>query len=145
MYSIGALARDTGLKIPTIRFYEQIGLIAPPERTEGNQRRYDRAARDRLRFVRHSRDLGLPLDAIRDLLRLKSQTDQLCEGADKIAADHLARVRDRIARLKRLESELIRIVAACDGHHRADDCNVISALADHSQCDSDHEAVSDKS
>ena len=145
MFSIGALARDTGLKIPTIRFYEQIGLIAPPERTEGNQRRYDHAARDRLRFVRHSRDLGLPLDAIRDLLRLKSQSDHLCQDADQIAADHLAQVRDRIARLKRLESELVRIVAACDGQHRAAECNVVRALADHGQCDSDHGAVSSNS
>lgn len=138
MFSIGALAETTGIKVPTIRFYEGIGIISPPERTAGNQRRYDSAARDRLRFVRHCRDLGLPLDAIRELLRLQSDPDRLCEDADRIAAEHLAHVRDRIARLRKLEAELSRIVAACDGEHPASGCNVIHALADHTRCQSDH-------
>ena len=70
MLSIGALARRSGVKVPTIRYYEQLGLIDAPVRSDGNQRRYTDAQAQRLGFIRHARDLGLSLDAIRDLLRL---------------------------------------------------------------------------
>jgi DNA-binding transcriptional MerR regulator len=59
MYSIGELSRRTGVKVPTIRWYEQAGLLDEPGRTAGNQRRYARADLERLAFIRHARDLGL--------------------------------------------------------------------------------------
>ena len=60
-FSIGELSKQTGVKVPTIRYYEKEGLIDAPLRTEGNQRRYRETDRDRLRFIKHSRDLGLPM------------------------------------------------------------------------------------
>ncbi len=138
MYSIGDLARHTGVKVPTIRYYEEIGLLAPAERTAGNQRRYDRAARDRLGFIRHARDLGLPLEAIRELVELSLHPNQPCADADRIAKAQLAAVRDRIARLRLLESELERIADGCD-HGAIKDCYVIQALADHSLCATAHD------
>ncbi|HEV7319516.1 MAG TPA: helix-turn-helix domain-containing protein [Ensifer sp.] len=137
MYSIGDLSRRTGVKIPTIRYYEQMGLIAAPERSEGNQRRYEKSELDRLAFIRHARDLGLSIESIRDLLALSQHPERPCGEADRIASEHLATVREKIARLKKLEQELERIVA-CDGNHTVGDCYVIRALADHSMCDSEH-------
>ena len=67
---IGRLAELTGVKIPTIRFYEQNGLVPPPCRTEGRQRRYDESAVRRLHFIRHARDLGFSVEDIRQLLAL---------------------------------------------------------------------------
>ena len=64
-YSIGELASETGVKVPTIRYYEGIGLIDAPPRTEGNQRRYDRSALDRLKFIAHARSMGFPMDSLR--------------------------------------------------------------------------------
>ena len=64
MLTIGTLAKQTGTKVQTIRYYEDIGLMPAPERTEGGQRRYDSIASDRLAFIRHARDLGFGLDAI---------------------------------------------------------------------------------
>ena len=61
MFSIGELSKRTGVKIPTIRYYEQMGLIEPPQRSEGNQRRYTRDGLRRLSFIRHSRDLGFTI------------------------------------------------------------------------------------
>ena len=137
MYSIGDLSRRTGVKIPTIRYYEQMGLIAAPERSEGNQRRYEKRELERLAFIRHARDLGLSIESIRDLLALSQHPERPCGEADRIANEHLVTVREKIVQLQKLERELERIVA-CNGDHTIGDCYVIRALADHSMCGGDH-------
>ena len=137
MFSIGEMSRRTGVKVPTIRYYEGMGLLAAPERTEGNQRRYGRAEMERLAFIRHARDLGFSLEAIRDLLSLSDKPDQSCAGADAIAKAQLAEVESRLARLTALKSELERMVVQCAGGKIAD-CRVIEVLGDHSLCSADH-------
>lgn len=137
MYSIGDLSRRTGVKVPTIRYYEQMGLIAAPDRSEGNQRRYERAELERLTFIRHARDLGFPIEAIRELLSLSGHPDEPCERADQIAREQLVEVREKIGRLQKLEQELDRIVSHC-GNHTVGDCYVIRALSDHGLCDNEH-------
>ncbi|KQS77435.1 MerR family transcriptional regulator [Rhizobium sp. Leaf384] len=137
MYSIGDLSRRTGVKVPTIRYYEQAGLIAPAERTEGNQRRYEKRALDRLAFIRHGRDLGLSIEALRDLIDLSDHPEKPCARADAIAVEHLAAVRAKITQLQRLEHELERIVSHCTGH-TVEDCYVLRALSDHALCDGEH-------
>jgi DNA-binding transcriptional MerR regulator len=137
MYSIGELSRHCGVKVPTIRYYEQQGLIAEPLRSSGNQRRYPKAARDRLSFIRHARDLGLSLEAIRELLDLSENPQMPCGDAHVIAGNHLSGIREKIARLQRLEGELVRILANCHGE-TVGDCNVIHTLADHGRCESEH-------
>lgn len=137
MISIGALARGTGVKVPTIRYYEQLGLIDAPERSMGNQRRYGAAHLERLSFIRHARDLGLSIRAIRDLIRISTDPDQPCADADTIASEHLKSVREKITRLKRLEVELARIATGCH-NGRVGDCYVIRSLADHGLCRDRH-------
>lgn len=137
MLTIGDLSRHTGVKVPTIRYYEQMGLIEPAERSEGNQRRYGRQERERLSFIKHGRDLGLTLDSIRELLELSAHPERPCEQADRIAADQLTAVRGKIEKLKRLEAELERISTHCTGEH-VRDCYVIRAFANHDLCDSEH-------
>lgn len=138
MYSIGDLSRRTGVKVPTIRYYEQTGLMAAPDRSEGNQRRYEKSDLERLGFIRHARDLGLSIEAIRDLITLSAHPERPCSDADRIAAEHLANVRERIARLRRLETELARMVTACDGNHTLGECHVLRSLSDHGLCHGDH-------
>ena len=137
MLSIGDLSRRTGVKIPTIRYYEQMGLIEPPERSEGNQRRYTRRELERLSFIRHARDLGLNIDSIRELIELSAHPEQPCAHADRIAAEQLQAVRDKIDRLRRLEAELERISTHCHGD-QVKDCYVIRALANHELCEGEH-------
>jgi len=139
MFTIGRLGEATGVKVPTIRYYEQIGLLPEPERSTGNQRLYSRIALDRLTFIRHARELGFPLEAIRDLLSLSDRPDQSCAAADAIASVQLQGVRARIARLKALEMELERMVDQC-AHGAISDCRVIEVLGDHSQCTHSHAA-----
>src|SRR5690606_16708953 len=81
-FTIGDLAQQTGCKVQTIRYYEEIGLMPEPARTAGNQRRYSQKHGDRLAFIRHSRELGFPLDAIRELLSLADHPEQSCGSAD---------------------------------------------------------------
>ena len=73
MLTIGKLGEAAGVKVPTIRYYEQIGLLPEAERSAGNQRLYGRKAMERLAFIRHARDLGFTLEAIRDLLSLSDR------------------------------------------------------------------------
>lgn len=141
--SIGRLARASGCKVPTIRYYEQVGLMPEPARTEGNQRIYHTRHLERLTFIRHARDLGFTLDDIRDLLRLSEHPEAPCAEADEIATRHLAGIRDRIARLRLLEAELARMAEGCSRHSVAH-CRVIEILSDHDKCLSgDHRGLPD--
>ena len=133
MFSIGQIAARTGTKVPTIRYYEGIGLMPAPERTGGGQRRYDRAALDRLGFIRHARALGFGLEDIRALLDIEGHGD-----AHDISARQLADVQARIARLRGLEAELTRIVGSCAGGHGTGSCRVLEALGDHGECEGEH-------
>jgi Cu(I)-responsive transcriptional regulator len=135
--AIGELARRTGVKVPTIRFYEQIGLLASPPRTEGNQRRYGKTEIDRLNFIRHARELGFEVQDIRELLGMVSTPQASCHHADSIALNHLAEVDRRIASLQAMRTELSRMVEEC-GHGRICDCRIIEVLADHSKCAGEH-------
>lgn len=139
MLTIGRLGQAAGVKVPTIRYYEQIGLLPPADRSAGNQRIYDRATLDRLSFIRHARALGFSLEAIRDLLSLSDKPDQSCAAADAIAKAQLQAVQARIARLRALQTELHRMIDQCAcGTIR--DCRVIETLGDHSLCAQDHGA-----
>ncbi len=140
MLTIGMLARKTGTKVQTIRYYEQIGLMPEPGRTAGGQRRFDEADVDRLSFIRHARQLGFSLDAIRELLELSDHPDRPCKEANAIASRHLREVERRIARLEALRTELSRMVRLCRGG-RVADCRVLQVLRDHSECLTDHEAA----
>lgn len=124
---IGRLAAETGVKVPTIRFYEKIGLLAEPPRTASDRRLYDASATRRLGFIRHARLLGFDLDAIRSLLDLSDHPDRSCDEANTIAERHLVQVDDKIAQLQALRAELARMQTHCAGG-RVSGCKVIEAL-----------------
>lgn len=133
---IGALSERTGVKVPTIRYYEQAGLMPQAARTEANRRTYSTQDVDRLRFIRHARELGFEVDAIRQLLGLVDQPDRSCAEADVIARVHLREIESKLARLTALQVEVRRMIDEC-AHGRVGDCRVIQVLADHGQCVSD--------
>lgn len=137
MLSIGMLARRTGTKVQTIRYYEEIGLMREAERSPGGQRRYRQADLDRLAFIRHGRDLGFPLDAIRELLDLTDNPERPCAEADAIARRQLLRIEQRVRRLEALKLELTRMIEDCSGGKVAE-CRVIEVLRDHAECLTDH-------
>lgn len=137
MLSIGALAKRTGTKVQTIRYYEQIGLMPEPGRTIGGQRRYGDGELDRLAFIRHARQLGFSLEAIRELMELADNPECPCAQVDAVAQRQLRGVEARIARLEALRTELRRMVSEC-GQGKVADCRVLEVLRDHEECLSDH-------
>ena len=135
-FSIGKLSEKTDCKIPTIRYYEEEGLLQRPYRTEGNQRRYNSEHLKRLSFIRHSRELGFTLDEVRELIGLSSN-EHIGHDADQIAKKHLQSVERKIERLQSLSKELRNLLDVCS-NGEADRCMVIEALFDHSLCQNEH-------
>lgn len=131
--SIGEAAKVSGVKAPTTRYYEQIGLLPAPPRTDGNRRYYGSDDLRRLAFIRHARSLGFEVAAIRTLLTLQDDPNQPCALADGIARARLAEVEQRIASLTALKAELEVMVEGCR-HGRLAECRVIEVLADHGKC-----------
>jgi DNA-binding transcriptional MerR regulator len=129
--TIGRLAQATGCKIPTIRYYETIGLLPEPSRSTGNTRLYGASHLARLGFIQHCRELGFPQAAIRELLELSDHPDRSCEAVTDIARAHLTDVNRRIARLIALKSELEGMIENCRGG-RIEECRIVEALADYS-------------
>ena len=126
--SIGTLARRTGTKIETIRYYERIGLLPAPARTEGNFRLYAASDLERLSFIRRGRDLGFSLDAVRALLRLAVDRTQPCAEVDRIARLHLTEVERKLADLAALRAELKQLIEQC-GQGTIAECRILEALA----------------
>ena len=123
---IGKLAAETGVNIETIRYYERVGLLAVPPRTQGRHRVYDDHQAQRLTFIRRSRELGFSLDDIRTLLNLSDES-QDC-AAKKVTLRHLNDVRGKIASLKRLERALKSMTEACKpGDQKS--CPIFDALS----------------
>lgn len=131
--TIGALSKRTGVKVPTIRYYEQIGLMPDVPRTGSGRRSYGGDDLKRLGFIRHARNLGFEIEEIRQLIALAGEPDRPCADADAIARRHLAAIDDRIARLTAMRGEIARMVD--HGPHGAiGQCRVIEVLADHGLC-----------
>lgn len=126
--SIGALAKATDVKVTTIRFYEEIGLLPPPSRAPNDRRVYGEQTLSRLAFIKHARQLGFSVDAIRTLLLLSDDPDQPCDQANRLAAEQLTAVNSKIVLLTALKAELERVVAAAC-HGSIADCRVIDALS----------------
>ena len=126
--TIGHLARQTGTKVETIRFYEKNGLLPEPSRTEGNYRAYEPDHLNRLSFIRRARDLGFSLDQIRALLTLSDNRGQSCAAVDAIASEHRVEVEKKITDLMALKAELDRMIDQCECGI-VDDCRIIETLS----------------
>src|SRR3546814_10507365 len=103
---IGVMSQRTGGNIETIRYYEKIGLLPLPARSEGGHRLYGHGHLMRLGFVRRARELGFTLDEIRALLQLTEDRERPCAEAREVAVVHLADIRTKIADLPALEGVL---------------------------------------
>jgi Cu(I)-responsive transcriptional regulator len=129
--TIGDLAKETGVKVVTIRYYEQSGLLPIPPRTEGNYRKYRPEHVQRLQFIRRLRDLGFTLGQVRELLQLASDRNQACDQVDRITHQHLVAVQEKIRDLQKLASELRRLSQCCKGGRQIAECRIIEALSPH--------------
>jgi DNA-binding transcriptional MerR regulator len=130
--SIGAASKQTGCSVPTIRYYEEVGLLPAAPRSEGNQRHYDAAAIRRLTFIRRCRDFGFTIEQVRELVGLVDRPDRDCVEVRDIAHVHLQAVREKLAELQALEAGLSAFVDSCSSACAggpAVDCAILEDLA----------------
>ncbi|WP_418157736.1 MerR family transcriptional regulator [Benzoatithermus flavus] len=125
--TIGTLSRRSGVNIETIRYYERIGLLPAPPRSQGGHRLYSGEHLERLVFIRRGRELGFTLDEIRDLLGLMVGK-HTCGEVQTMALAHLDDIRAKIADLRRMERMLAATIARCQGGGRSE-CPILDALA----------------
>ena len=126
--AIGGLARATGTKAETIRYYERIGLLAKPFRTAANYRSYGPSELARLSFIRRARALGFSIQQVSALLDLADRRDRSCDAVDALAKDHLVTVDAKIADLRALRRELADLIGQCRQGTIAE-CRILDALA----------------
>ena len=125
---IGQAARASGATAKMIRHYEAIGLVAPAGRRDSNYRDYSAEDVERLRFVRRARDLGFPIERIRDLLALWGDRERSSAEVKRIALDHIAELEGRIAAMREMVGALHGLADGCAGDGRPD-CPIIAGLA----------------
>lgn len=111
---IGAVAARTGTTTPTIRFYEEIGLLPAAERQAGGQRRYGEDDVRRLTFIRRCREFGFSVEQVRELVALIEDPARSCADARELAHAHLTAVRVKLAELQALKRDMVRFVERCD-------------------------------
>ena len=124
---IGELSKQTDCKIETIRYYEKIGLLPEPSRSEAGYRIYAENHLQRLVFIRRSRELGFSIEEIRILLQLVDGGAYTCSDIKAIALEHRDDIRQKISDLKKLEKTLSTIASQCSGDS-APECPIVEAL-----------------
>ena len=125
---IGELARQTGVDVQTVRYYERAGPLDEPSRTASGYRSYGPRHLERLNFVRHCRSLDMPLAEIRRLIELSQDSSLSCEEVDTLVRAHLERVRAKLAALRTLQAQLAALSAQCASGHRVADCGILGEL-----------------
>ena len=128
---IGELAGRTDCPVETIRYYERIGLLAPPQRSANNYRTYGERHAERLQFIRHCRALDMGLDEIRLLLGARDQPDSDCTDVNAVLDRHIERVADKIAELAALERQLKQLRGCCVSTQASHACGILHALSEH--------------
>jgi DNA-binding transcriptional MerR regulator len=129
---IGDLATRTGTNAPTIRYYEEIGLIPRADRQDGGQRRYGDEDVKRLTLIRRCREFGFPIEQVRSLVTLAEEPGRSCLEARNLAQEHLMAVRTKLHELKALEQSLARFVESCEtacAGGPGPDCTILGELA----------------
>lgn len=125
-FTIGALAKNAGVNLETVRFYQRRGLLAEPDKPFGGVRRYNDSHTQRIQFIKHGKTLGFSLAEIEELLSLED--GQHCCEAQEIALRKLALIRDRIAGLQKMEVALSDLVNRCEENSGSVTCPLIATL-----------------
>lgn len=129
---IGPLARRAGCTVPTIRYYEEIGLLPRAKRNGGRQRVYAEADLRRLTFIRRCRDFGFSIEQVKELVALAGSPERDCIAARDLAREHLDTVRQKLKELRALERSMNQFVTDCESQCAGGpvgDCVILIDLA----------------
>lgn len=126
---IGELAKQTGCKVVTIRYYEKEGLLPKPTRSKGNYRLYDAAHVEHLLFIRHCRALDMTLEEIRLLLSLREQPEQNCSQVSALLKSHIQQIETHVQSLLELKQHLVSLYEKCPGQQSIESCDILQDLS----------------
>ncbi len=125
---IGEIASLTRVDTQTLRYYEKIGLLPAPIRMANGYRSYPDYSVERIRFIRHCRELDMSLEEVARILELSTQPEADCDDINRILDRHLEQVREKQQQLAELEAQLQSLRSQCDVHRRAADCGILKDL-----------------
>ena len=131
--TIGRLAKQVGLGIETVRFYERQGLIEPPPRTDSNYRIYPEEEVTRLRFIKKAKSLGFTLNEIKELLFIRHDPNATKADIKNRTLNKIEDVKQKISDLTRIKMALEYLVSSCDGHGPLEECPILEALDSESE------------
>jgi len=129
IYSIGQVAKQAGVSVETIRYYEKEGLIEEPERKESGYRQYKGDAIARLSFIQQAKELGFSLKEIGELMSIKSDTNTVCSDVKQLAQEKLDDVECKIKMLQRMRKSVKKLIDVCPGQAPINDCPILDALS----------------
>lgn len=126
---IGEVANEAGVRVETIRFYEQKGLIAQPLRpASGGYRDYPAESVNRIHFIRSAQQLGFSLREIIELLELEARSNSRCVDVRRRAEEKLSEVLVKIDNLEKIGKALKLLISSCPGKGSARDCSILEAI-----------------
>lgn len=128
LLTIGKVAKQTGIGVETVRFYEKRGLIDEPPRTEAGYRQYPEDTAPRIRFIRHAKELGFTLTEIKELLHLRLDAATTCDDVRHMAQKKRMDIVARIESLQGMEYALGKLIGACSSSGPAGHCPILDAL-----------------
>ena len=128
--TIGIVARQAGVNVETIRFYEREALIEKPPRRGTGYRQYPQDTVARIRFIRRAKELGFSLNEIKELLELRTSTRPACVEVRRCAKDKILDIKRKVRDLQRMKKALMQLTMACEGRGPATPCPILEALED---------------
>lgn len=126
--SIGALSKESGVGIETIRYYERMGLLTPQARKASGYRVFNRDSFKTLRFLKHAQELGFSLAEIKDLLKLRANKESRCEDVQTRASKHLQDVDEKIKKLESIHMVLSKLIRQCRSKKTSDSCPILDCF-----------------
>lgn len=125
---IGQVAKQAGVGVETIRFYERKGLLAQPPRTYGGFREYSKEAVAKIRFIKRAKDLGFSLSEIAELLSLETNPKATCADMKQRAMVKISAIQQRVNDLQTMKRALGQLVASCSGSGPIDNCPIFQCF-----------------
>ena len=126
--TIGEMAKNAGVGVETVRFYEREGLLLEPPRRSSGYRQYPPEALRRLQFIRRTKELGFSLEEIRDLLELRVNPRTSCGEVKRRAEGKIAHIERKMAELQRMKIALGHLASSCSGRGPTSACPILDAM-----------------
>ena len=128
LLNIGQVAKQTGVTVETVRFYEKQGLVAEPQRSESGYRQYPKETVKRVRFIQHAKEVGFTLKEVGELLVLRQEPGKSCADIKLRATQKIETVDQKIQDLNRIREALVRMVMKCSGRGALSECPILEEL-----------------